>query len=766
MDFIKYDENIEKELVEKFALNNLLAKSGNEKKTIQSHIEDLIGNLNLFLERLPDLLTEEDKEILKYAILFHDIGKVNNLFQKKLNGRNVTDIIPHNCLSPLFLKKIADKINDQYLPLLTYIIINHHTRGWKYLINERQGIQLLINEINQNQQQFFNGFQFSTETLNLYKDWLQYALNNRKNKKYIALAGLLIRLDHASSGELEVEEKPIEEDRSNLLKTALNIKDFRPFQKKFGIGEKKDCQCIVADTGMGKTGLSVLWSNRKKFYILPNRASVNAMYETLKKVYGDEKVGLLHSTSLYNLLDNYNDDDISVLKQYDQTRVLSKPVTVCTADQLFTAAFNMPGYEKIYATLSYSDVVMDEIQGFQPQQIVPILKQIKETKGLGARYLIITATLPDIVAKRLSDYGFCVVDSDDCTIDNIKRHKIRMEDKKIEELSDEIISKFQNEKKVLIVTNTVRKAQDVYTALNARLSDGEKLRINILHSRFIWKDRQDKEKKVLEETKQDDNGNYLNKDGCIWVCTQLVEASLDLDFDYLFTEASTADSLIQRMGRIWRHRKIDYEGEENIIIATNVEYKVYEKILVEKTIELIKSTIEQNDNYLLSKQKREIVKTLYSEEKLQDVGSNYLDEWKKFENAINSGWNFILEDNAQKAFRDVMTVELIPARYKKEVVKSYNSIKDIYNQINSDPNLSEKDKKDKKRLKRLEILKSIQEYKLPVPIYVIKKIGCSNSIEWLDRDYEIGFLNESYEYNEEIGLTGKAIETEEDDNII
>jgi len=773
MDFIKYDENIEKELVEKFALNKLLAKSGNEKKTIKSHIEDLIGNLNLFLERLPDLLSEEDNEILKYAILFHDIGKVNNLFQKKLNGRNVTDIIPHNCLSPLFLKKIADKINDQYLPLLTYIIINHHTRGWKYLINERQGIQLLINEINQKQKQFFNGFQFSTETLNLYKDWLQNALNNRKNKKYIALAGLLIRFDHASSGGLEVEEKPIKEDRQKLLKKALDISCFKPFQKKFGIDYKKDYQAIVADTGMGKTGLSVLWSNRKKFYILPNRASVNAMYETLKHIYGEDNVGLLHSTSLFNLLENY-EDDISVLKQYDQTRVLSKPVTVCTADQLFTAAFNMPGYEKIYATLSYSDVVIDEIQGFQPQQIIPILKQIKETKELGARYLIITATLPDIVSKKLSEYGFCVIDNDNDTIDNVKRHKIKIENKKIEDFYGEIIGKFKENKKILIVTNTVKKAQEVYQSLekSSSLNDEEKKRINILHSRFIWKDRQNKEKKVLEETKQDKECNYVNKEGCIWVCTQLVEASLDIDFDYLFTEAATVDSLVQRMGRVWRHRKEDYDGDENIIIATNVEYKVYEKILVEKSIEMIQKTIEKNSNYLLSKNKREIVKILYSEEKLIEWGSKYLEEWKNFENAINSGWNFILEDNAQRAFRDVMTIELIPAKFGKEVEKIYNSIQEVINQISSDSSLSDKEKKTQKRLEKSKRLKLIQEYKVPVPIYLFnpnvssKMINCSKPIEWLDKNYEIGFLHKNYEYDNCLGLIGKAIEVEENYNII
>ncbi|ADR19820.1 CRISPR-associated helicase Cas3 [Calditerrivibrio nitroreducens DSM 19672] len=762
-------------LIKEDEIEKCLAKS--DKTTIETHNKSIYENLNILKERISindDALLENLKKVIKY----HDYGKANLKFQQKLEKRKSEEILFHHLISPLFYLisnsnstlKDEDKIN-------IYAIIRHHNRQLELI--ESLKLDFIDNSLRKALKAVFEDIK---DLINIPKnDYDKYInayltalissdyLKQKYFKNLVLTTGFLIRLDHAASGGLEVEEKPITEDRKELLKRALGITDFRPFQKKFGIERKQNYQAIVADTGMGKTGLSVLWSNRKKFYILPNRASVNAMYETLKHIYGENKVGLLHSTSLFNLLENY-EDDMSVLKQFDQTRVLSKPVTVCTADQLFTAAFNMPGYEKIYATLSYSDVVIDEIQGFQPQQIIPMLKQIKETKELGTRYLIITATLPDIIAKRLNEYGFCVIDNDIDTVDNIKRHKIRIENKKIEDLSDEILQKFKTNKKILIVTNTVKKAQELYQSLltNMLLTEKEKHRINILHSRFIWKDRQEKEKNVLDETKQDGDGVYINKDGCIWVCTQLVEASLDIDFDYLFTEAATADSLIQRMGRVWRHRKKDYKGDENIIIATDVEYKVYEKILVEKSVELIQEAIIENSNYLYSKNKREIVKILYSEEKLTEWGSKYLDEWKKFENAINSGWNFILEENAQKAFRDVMTIELIPSNFKDEVIDIYNSFKDFINQINSDANISDRGKKTQKRLEKLKKLKSIQEYKVPVPIYLVnpnvssKKINCSKPIEWLDKDYAIGFLHENYEYNKVLGLTGKSLALEED----
>lgn len=747
-------DNIKNYIVEKFKLSDAKAKS--DGTTIAQHIDDLLRELDNFTKRI-GLINEEEILILKLAVLFHDIGKINKLFQKKLLHRNTDDKIPHNCLAPLFLKTIIDKIEyNNWLPLLTYIIFNHHTRGYNYFVNERFGVSQLINSIKNKQNDFFIGFTFKDETFNKYGEWITEAIKKKKQKNYIILSGLLIRLDHAASGELEVEEEPIKTDRKELLfsyfENNKKQKQLRPFQKTFGIERRSNYQCIVADTGLGKTGLSVLWSQRKKFYILPNRASVNAMYNTLEGIYGKEKVGLLHSTALFNLLNDY-EDDVSVLRQYDQTRVLSKPVTVCTADQLFTAAFNMPGYEKIYATLSYSDVVIDEIQGFQPQQIIPILKQIRETKELGARYLIITATLPDIVAKKLCEYGFCVIDNDNTTIDNTKRHKIKIEDKKIEDLVDEMILKCHNNKKVLVVTNTVKKAQEVYKTVQEKVKD---ISLNILHSRFIWEDRQEKERAIIEGCKQDENGNYKKQNGCIWVCTQLVEASLDIDFDYLFTEASTADSLIQRMGRVWRHRNYNYDGEENIIIATKVEYTVYEKILVEKSIEMIGKNL--NDKFLLSQAKRGIVKELYSENNLKQWGSKYLEEWEKYENLINSGWNFILEENAQKAFRDVMTIELIPAKFREEIKNKLEELNKLF-KSNID--------NCQKRLEKAKIIKEVQNYKVPVPIYLVnekvskKYFKTSKPIEWLHKEYSIGILEGMYEYDKNLGLTGKALEIEE-----
>ncbi len=73
----------------------------------------------------------------------------------------------------------------------------------------------------------------------------------------------------------------------------------------------------------------------------------------------------------------------------------------------------------------------------------------------------------------------------------------------------------------------------------------------MIHSRFIRRDRRQKEKDINAFSKNTKTG--------IWIGTQVVEASLDIDFDLLITELSELSSLFQRMGRCYRKR--NYEGK-------------------------------------------------------------------------------------------------------------------------------------------------------------------------------------------------------------
>ena len=75
----------------------------------------------------------------------------------------------------------------------------------------------------------------------------------------------------------------------------------------------------------------------------------------------------------------------------------------------------------------------------------------------------------------------------------------------------------------------------------------------LFHARFAMGDRQDIERKVLGWFGRDSRPE--ERKGRVLVATQVVEQSLDLDFDLMVTDLAPADLVIQRAGRLWRHQR-------------------------------------------------------------------------------------------------------------------------------------------------------------------------------------------------------------------
>lgn len=102
-----------------------------------------------------------------------------------------------------------------------------------------------------------------------------------------------------------------------------------------------------------------------------------------------------------------------------------------------------------------------------------------------------------------------------------------------------------------MILNTIKLAKKVFERLKSKLKDqGDDCKIFLLHSEFTFGDRRRKEAEILKHF-----GNPKPKDekeAKILVTTQVVEASLDIDADCLFTEICPLDALIQRMGRVIR----------------------------------------------------------------------------------------------------------------------------------------------------------------------------------------------------------------------
>ncbi|EFK08562.1 CRISPR-associated helicase Cas3 [delta proteobacterium NaphS2] len=100
------------------------------------------------------------------------------------------------------------------------------------------------------------------------------------------------------------------------------------------------------------------------------------------------------------------------------------------------------------------------------------------------------------------------------------------------------------------IRNTVKAALETYRSLEeAGWLDSRQL--HLFHGRFAMVDRQRIELNAVERFGEESDENC--RSGHVLIATQVVEQSLDLDFDVLITDLAPIDLLIQRAGREKRH---------------------------------------------------------------------------------------------------------------------------------------------------------------------------------------------------------------------
>ena len=121
---------------------------------------------------------------------------------------------------------------------------------------------------------------------------------------------------------------------------------------------------------------------------------------------------------------------------------------------------------------------------------------------------------------------------------------------------------------VVCIANTVARAQAWYDALAAERREGE-FEIGLLHSRFPAFARSKLEAYWIDLLGK----GGKRPQGCVLVATQVVEQSVDIDADVLFSELAPTDMLLQRMGRQWRHLRPERpcSRPETFILAADLQ---------------------------------------------------------------------------------------------------------------------------------------------------------------------------------------------------
>lgn len=640
-------------------IDGLWAKSNGE--TIKHHTEELLSAYDVFFAIYDCFFTDNEKVIIKNACIYHDYGKacynfqkyigncgyVNKLINKSEFEKMYSDIIigknvPHGYLSPAFIdnKSMKSSIGKEGLILLYNAIYYHHNRNVD--IKDTDISTIIDKELgplfNARNKKYLNKI-FNS---NIPEDtWVQYA----------SILGMLNKFDFYASDlkeKLPVEIGQMYENMylsEYVYNSTVEKYELRDVQKYMKEKQEKNV-VVIASTGIGKTEAALMWTGtRKVFYTLPLKVSINAMYKRICGGYGysSEKVTLLHSDSINELISE--DDEIAGVLKYQASRRFSFPVTVCTVDQIFSFVYKYRGCEMLLAMMKYSVVIIDEIQSYDPKLLAKILYGLKLICLIGGRFAIVTATLPPVVTYFMDKLGL-ESEKPEKFLLNKKRHKIKISEN-IEFDYDEIINKARN-KKVLIICNTVKKAIEVYEALKECDIDYVKL----LHSKFIQKHRRILENEIIKFANSTENG--------IWISTQIVEASLDIDFDMLFTEMCPADGLLQRMGRCYRKR--EYNGEEaNIVVLNNKNGygTVYKhKEIFDRSVEYL---YEYNEKIFSEEDKNRYVDRVYDVNELMDIKSNYFNEVREeLDKRKNTSPFDFSKKEAMKKFRDIITYMVIP----------------------------------------------------------------------------------------------------------
>ncbi len=574
----------------------ILAKSSGE--SLIAHTTWCLNVGRVLLELLPLSNTERKKleSSVLLAIALHDIGKIATGFQKMLRGEQKDwGGKRHEVLSAA----LASSIRDIH-PSVLMAILTHHkslpgdgitvsgfgclpseqipwsdysTPIWEEMVQEWQENQEFFRDVwlqicTALDREDLANYRPDITALALDRSWLSRRSGKGGQRREIPfieryeaclVRGLTVAADHLGSAHHLPQQIP------DIKSFSVLRMEPRPFQ--LGIGGTEGSAILRAPTGSGKTEAALLWAQRNQrqngrlFYVLPYTASINAMYRRLGPgvskskpgIFGAKNVGLLHSratAALYTILEATGDDSSQLHRQSiahilrNLAREMWFPIRICTPHQILRYMLRGKGWETMLAEFPNSCFIFDEIHAYDPRVLGLTLATAKLVSNWGARSLFLSATLPNflesLIREALGNIPTIVPDATqekDREILDRKRHFIEIRNGAILENLDKVIDAIDSSSSTLIVCNHPRTAQEVFDRLVSRYGEGACL----LHSRFNQEDRNRIERQLIELV--------LPK---VLVATQVVEVSLDVDFDQAFLEPAPIDALVQRMGRVNR----------------------------------------------------------------------------------------------------------------------------------------------------------------------------------------------------------------------
>lgn len=423
----------------------------------------------------------------------------------------------------------------------------------------------------------------------------------------LALRGHLTSADHMASAHTGKAPTPLLTRPADLL-ARLEIKPETLYAHQRACAQAYGSTVLIAPPGSGETEAALLWACAQAtdipvprlFYTLPYQASMNAMYDRLRAEAFPGQVGLEHSRSTLALYRRWLQEDYTPLRAAIEARSANNlahlnyfPVRVLSPYQILKAPYRLRGYEELLSDLFQAAFIFDEIHAYEPGRLGIILATVKYLREqLGARFLVMSATLPGLLQARLGQAlgKYTLVRATPDLFARFRRHELHLLDGDLlaNHYLDQITGLAVQGCSVLVCCNTINRAQQVYGELCNRLPD--RVEPILLHGGFNGRDRLEKENAIRAAT----GSRSSERRPIVLVATQVVEVSLDIDLDVIYTDPAPLEALIQRFGRINRRHLRDC-APVNVLTEPNDGQGVYEEDMVRATLAVL---AENNDRMI------------------------------------------------------------------------------------------------------------------------------------------------------------------------
>ncbi len=595
----------------------IVAKKSNEQsQTLEEHtqwvIEEALNQIDLSTLYKVSTCTgwseQKIRDLIFFSAYFHDIGKATVEFQETItNGKQSY----HAMYSASVLAHITDfefLENDTYINLLLVIVLTHHSL-MPYTPNSSdfsflRSAQDFFLQYKVLYQKFFQQeccYNFSFKIVDNIKLEIEYTENDLKRIKkndtlrilYAYVSGILNLADWLASARF-TQTKPTTTFLVLLTKkdfmTHLSFPNLRDFQEK--LSSLNQSVLVEIPTGEGKTEGSLLWAiynlynqNTKIIYTLPTQTTSNKLYDRIQNFFDKEECGLIHSTAKIFLEKAYEKENGIVDDVFQSDFLISKsfnkPITVSTIDSLLKYFINIGRFNIATKNFLNSVIIIDEVHAYD-FKLMGFLKRFLELcQEYDVRVCLMSASIPNQLKKLLGIDTYPLVTQKDLFAK--KANEIIKKEMFLDDDLESMMQKFYEGKNVLIIRNTVKSAFQIYNELRTLGIKSDDM--ILYHSTFKKRDRATKEDLIFEKLN--------SKKPFILIATQIVEISLDIDFDVMFTDNAPIDALIQRFGRVNRKKSIERKGE--IFIYQNKNIRPYTN---ESLLDLTFQTI-QNGYYEL-----------------------------------------------------------------------------------------------------------------------------------------------------------------------